>query len=257
MPGVVLLKGALDADAQLDVLRWCLAYGVDGKRWLDGDGLNAPRQGRGRSYDAVGRVDARAGPLCEALRRAARAADGRADPLGGAAATHVLLLWYARLERGLGWHRDDGKWDGASLAPVVSLSLGCSCDFSLKANPSDAPVVARLDSGDAILFGGPARSVMHAVANITPGTCPPALAAAALGRVETARGGEFRLNLTWRHAPEIAGLEAEERFHIFGGGTRQFLDAARDRGLEAARAEANERRRARRARRVERRSRIP
>ena len=36
MPGVVLLKGALDADAQLDVLRWCLAYGVDGKRWLDG-----------------------------------------------------------------------------------------------------------------------------------------------------------------------------------------------------------------------------
>ena len=28
---------------------------------------------------------------------------------------------YANLKRGLGWHRDDGPADGATLAPVVSV----------------------------------------------------------------------------------------------------------------------------------------
>ena len=248
MPGVVVLRRALDEAAQADVLRWCLDYGVARRRWLDGEGgLNAARQGRGRAYDAVERVSATCGPLSALLVAAAAKADARVDPVG-AAMSHVLLLFYAKLDRGLGWHRDDGKNDGATLAPVVSLSLGCACDFGLKHETADAPTILRLDSGDAVLFGGPARHALHNVANIAAGSCPPKLRALCDAAFGAASPGDFRLNLTWRHAPELRGLEDTDRFHIFGGATRQFLDAARDRGLDAARAEANERRRLRKER---------
>lgn len=244
MPGVVLLRQALASEAQADTLRWCLDYGVDRKAWFASDGatLNAERQGRGRAYDAVERVDPRAALLSELLLDAARAVDPSVDPVGEPM-SHVLLLYYGRLERGLGWHRDNGRIDGQTLAPVVSLSLGCACDFSLKHEPNDLPTVVRLDSGDAILFGGPARHVMHAVTNIRPGTCPSALRR--LTSAKFANANEFRLNLTWRHAPELAGLELTDRFFHFGSPTRIFLDTQRQHGTEAAREEANERRRAR------------
>ena len=55
------------------------------------------------------------------------------------AATHLLLLYYALPNR-LGWHRDDGANDGASSQPVVSLSLGQSCDFLVR-QPSAACLI--------------------------------------------------------------------------------------------------------------------
>ena len=44
----------------------------------------------------------------------------------------------------------------------------------------------RLESGDAFVFGGPARLRYHGVSRIVPGTAPPAL------------GIEGRFNLTFR-----------------------------------------------------------
>ena len=47
----------------------------------------------------------------------------------------------------------------------------------------------RLDSGDALLFGGPSRMIVHSVLRVLPKTMPPALR----GHV---RNG--RLNVTYR-----------------------------------------------------------
>ena len=90
LPGVVLLKNALDEAGQREALAWALRHGIDRKAWLDEEGaLNAPRQFRGRCYDAVEAVDPRAGALSDALQEAARKAYEEVDPVG--ASTTCLL----------------------------------------------------------------------------------------------------------------------------------------------------------------------
>lgn len=196
---------------------------------------------------------------------------GAVEAVGGVRyeATHLLLLYYA-LERKLGWHRDNGAIDGSSSLPVVSLSLGNACDFEMKHAEKDAVpahLKLRLESGDVLLFGGAVRHALHTVSAIHPGTTPPALVAlqegvqralappcqreeekaaslpkpgSASARASTTPGGRgFRMNLTFRHAPELRGQEAEERFYHFASATRGFLQAQRDKGTAAARAEAN------------------
>ena len=56
-----------------------------------------------------------------------------------------------------------------------------------------------------------------------------------------------------RHAPELRGLEGGDRFHILGSPTSNFVAAAREKGLAAARAEANARKRARKQKKARRR----
>ncbi|KAJ8601124.1 hypothetical protein CTAYLR_008818 [Chrysophaeum taylorii] len=197
------------------------------REWMVNGQLNAWRQGRGRAYVATfAPLDA----LCEELVAIA------ADREPGVAPrrlrhTHVLLLYYQKL-KGIGWHRDDGPNDGASDEPVVSLSLGCECDFAIKDSQRSIETTVRLRSGDAILFGGPSKRIMHAVTAIYPGTNP-------LG------GGDCRLNLTFRHAPELCGLERTDRFFHFGAVTRRYLHTERTRGTDVARAEVMARRLAR------------
>ena len=199
LPGVVLLKNALDEAGQREALEWALRHGIDRKAWLDEEGgLNAPRQFRGRCYDAVEAVDPRAGALSDALQGAARKAYEEVDPVG-ASTTHLLMLFYANLARGLGWHRDNGRSDGRDLTPVVSLSLGAACSFRMKHGPNEPETVVQLESGDAILFGGPARHVMHCVTDLQKGTCPAHLRDLVRGRVP-GDPAEWRLNLTWRGA---------------------------------------------------------
>ena len=56
-----------------------------------------------------------------------------------------------------------------------------------------------------------------------------------------------------RHAPELRGLEGGDRFHILGSPTATFVAAAREKGLDAARAEANARKLARKQKKARRR----
>ena len=56
-----------------------------------------------------------------------------------------------------------------------------------------------------------------------------------------------------RHAPELRGLEGGDRFHILGSPTATFVAAAREKGLDVARAEANARKRARKQKKARRR----
>ena len=144
------------------------------------------------------------------------------------------------------------------------MSLGNACDFLLKDKPKDEPISVRLESGDVILFGGPARHIMHTVHTIYPGTAPRSLLArhaeltTKLAPCPTFAASPsdaegFRVNLTFRHAPELRGMESEERFFHFASATRGFLATQREHGTEAARKEVAERRAERKVEQKERR----
>lgn len=68
---------------------------------------------------------------------------------------------------GLHQDRDEEDFD----APVLSLSLGDTALFRIGGTSRRDPTVSlRLASGDALLFGGPARLAFHGIDRIMPGT---------------------------------------------------------------------------------------
>lgn len=86
---------------------------------------------------------------------------------------------------GMGLHRDGDEQDFA--APIVSVSLGLPATFLIGGlDKADKPQAIRLESGDVLVFGGPARLLFHGIRPIRPG--------------EDALFGAFRYNLTFRRA---------------------------------------------------------
>jgi alkylated DNA repair protein (DNA oxidative demethylase) len=89
----------------------------------------------------------------------------------------------------MGVHQDKDE-SPASIAggiPVVSLSLGDTARFLFGGLKRRDPVQSLfLESGDAFVFGGPARLRYHGVSRILPGTAPAGLRL------------EGRFNLTFR-----------------------------------------------------------
>ncbi|HUO53555.1 MAG TPA: alpha-ketoglutarate-dependent dioxygenase AlkB [Rhodoblastus sp.] len=79
-----------------------------------------------------------------------------------------LINHYDQAAR-MGPHQDRDEADFS--APILSISLGESCRFRYggdrRGDPSET---VRLDSGDVIVFGGPARLMFHGVDRILPGT---------------------------------------------------------------------------------------
>jgi len=92
----------------------------------------------------------------------------------------------------MGLHQDRDEAD--FTAPVVSLSLGDSCLFRVGgARRGDPTSSFRLNSGDAVVLGGPARLAFHGVDRIYPGTS-----------TLLAEGG--RVNLTMRRVTRRAPM---------------------------------------------------
>lgn len=119
----------------------------------------------------------------------------------------VLLVHYSRgknVRPQIFWHKDDAASDGTADHPVVSVSVGESCTFKVCHKWSyqryKAIVEAgemhdiKLESGDAILMGGPARMMHHSVTSVHKGTCPEELKSIL---------GDARINVTFRDAPDI------------------------------------------------------
>jgi DNA oxidative demethylase len=91
----------------------------------------------------------------------------------------------------LGVHADnsESKESLAAGYPVVSLSIGASCVFTIgQVSRKDPQVSHVLDSGDLVLFGRSMRLAYHGVTKIIKGTTPPELGFKEPGR----------LNLTFR-----------------------------------------------------------
>ena len=101
----------------------------------------------------------------------------------------LCILNYYDAEGRMGVHQDKDE-SARSLAagvPVVSVSLGDTARFLFGGARRRDPVQAlRLESGDAFVFGGPARLRYHGISRIVPGTAPPELGLAG------------RFNLTFR-----------------------------------------------------------
>jgi alkylated DNA repair protein (DNA oxidative demethylase) len=69
----------------------------------------------------------------------------------------------------MGPHQDRDELDFS--APILSVSLGDSCQFRYGGEQRrDPSATIRLDSGDIIVFGGPARLMFHGVDKILPNT---------------------------------------------------------------------------------------
>jgi alkylated DNA repair protein (DNA oxidative demethylase) len=90
----------------------------------------------------------------------------------------LCIINYYDAEGRMGLHQDKDE-SAASIAaglPVVSISLGDTARFLFGGLKRKEPVDARLlESGDAFVFGGPARLRYHGVSRIVPGTAPPEL----------------------------------------------------------------------------------
>ena len=80
-------------------------------------------------------------------------------------------------------HQDKDELDLS--APIVSVSLGLPATFLFGGlKRSDRPRRFRLEHGDVVVWGGPARLAFHGVAPLADG--------------EHARLGQQRINLTFR-----------------------------------------------------------
>ncbi|MEM8552119.1 MAG: alpha-ketoglutarate-dependent dioxygenase AlkB [Pseudomonadota bacterium] len=88
---------------------------------------------------------------------------------------------------GLHQDRDEGTFD----APVVSVSLGDTAVFRIGGTSRKSPTRSiKLQSGDVIVFGGPARLIYHGIDRIMAGS-------------STVWPGGGRINLTLRRATPI------------------------------------------------------
>jgi alkylated DNA repair protein (DNA oxidative demethylase) len=188
MPGVVLLTGWLDGDEQRSLVD-------DFRKWsLPPAGLRHPRVPSGHlmtvqsvclgwhwqpyaySRTADDTDGAPVKPIPSDLVRLARRAVG--DTFGEAegeryAPDAVIANLYAPGAR-LGLHQDGEE---PSHAPVVTISLGDACVFRMAGVARrTAPFTdLELQSGDLLVFGGPARRIHHGVPKVHDGTAPPGL----------------------------------------------------------------------------------
>jgi DNA alkylation damage repair protein AlkB len=104
-------------------------------------------------------------------------------------APDLCILNYYDADGRMGLHQDKDESERSIEAglPVVSISLGDSARFLFGGLRRKDPVESRLlESGDAFVFGGPARLRYHGVSRIVPATAPAELGLAG------------RFNLTFR-----------------------------------------------------------
>lgn len=198
-PGLVHIRSALAPAEQEWLAAVALQEGEHRGGFYEDSKLNSTSS-RGRIYDCLQRFPDGIQDFCTTQLTRAHAAD---PAMPAMLPTHLLLLKYAT-ERGMGFHRDNGENDGAGDFPVVSLSIGNTCVFKLKHERSAPETQILLMSGDAVLFGGPCRQMLHAVTEVHPATAPSWL---------PAPFRNARLNFTFRHAPEILGRE--KAFELF------------------------------------------
>jgi alkylated DNA repair dioxygenase AlkB len=204
-PGLVIMKGALNKEKQIWLAEYALKAREDPQHgfWTtlaNGEKVLNSNEGRGRIYDTI-----KAFPnanlvqdLCEEMVSIARGKDNQMPPMFP---THLLLLHYASPD-GMCWHRDDDPNDGDNDHPIVSVSVGNSCEFGYKLTGKPESTVL-LESGDVLIWGGPCRMLLHCVRKVSSNTCPDYLPIK-----------DVRLNFTFRDAPNVIGKE--NKYKIVG-----------------------------------------
>lgn len=125
-------------------------------------------------------------PLPDDIRHLAREI---AESVGLRLDADLCIMNYYGAAGRMGVHQDKDESEASlsSGCPVVSVSVGDAARFLFGGLRRRDPVrEIRLESGDAFVFGGPARLRYHGVSRIVPGSAPSTL------------GIEGRFNLTFR-----------------------------------------------------------
>jgi alkylated DNA repair protein (DNA oxidative demethylase) len=187
--GVVWLRGFLSTDEQRDLVARCGAI-MDGPSggyvpMARGGGKMRVRMvclgrhwnARNYTYERT-REDHDGEPVLPLPDDLAALASRVAREAGFVVRPDIALVnWYGRDGRmGLHQDKDEGSESIAKGAPVVSISLGDTARFLFGGLKRRDPVeTLLLESGDAFVFGGPARLRYHGVSRILLGTAPPGL----------------------------------------------------------------------------------
>jgi len=206
-PGFVYIKQALTQQEQIFWTEYALEVGNNPtqgfwNREIHPDGtitLIPNLISRSRIYDAITayKDPESVTTLCQSLVRKAREVDSQMPLMSP---THLLILLYTSSE-GMYWHSDNDVNDGDNDHPIVSVSLGNSCDFGYRLdNTDEAGLHMTLESGDVLVWGGPLRMLQHTVFKVFLNTCPDYLPL-----------NNTRLNFTFRDAPNMIGKEDEWR----------------------------------------------
>jgi alkylated DNA repair protein (DNA oxidative demethylase) len=189
VPGAVLLAGFLTLEEQRALAAQCRAL-LDGPvpgyvPTVRGGGkmhvrmlcLGRHWNGKTYRYEAT-RSDyddlpapALPGNFREMAARAAAAAGMTID-------ADLCILNYYEQDGRMGLHqdKDESPESIAAGVPVVSISIGDTARFLFGGTRRRDPVTTLLlESGDAFVFGGPARLCYHGVTRTLPGSAPPEL----------------------------------------------------------------------------------
>src|SRR5438093_7893386 len=189
-PGAFHLVHHLDLDAQRALVERCRAL-VDGTPpayvpIVRGGGkmhvrmrcLGRHWNGRTYAYEPV-RSDFDGLPAPPLPIDLKALADGIARAVGMTLDADLCILNYYDADGRMGVHqdKDESPQSIAAGLPVVSISVGDTARFLFGGLRRRDPIEARpLESGDAFVFGGPARLRYHGVSRIIPNTAPPGLA---------------------------------------------------------------------------------
>jgi DNA alkylation damage repair protein AlkB len=188
-PGAWLLAGSLSLDEQRALAARCRAL-------LDGDVpgyvpivrgggkmhvrmLCLGRHWNGKTYTyELTRADFDDKPVPPLPADFAALASKLAGAAGMALEADLCILNYYGQDGRMGLHQDKDESPRSISAgiPVVSVSIGDTARFLFGGPRRRDPVeTLPLESGDAFVFGGPARLRYHGVSRIVPGTSPPGL----------------------------------------------------------------------------------
>ena len=199
-PGATWLRGCLTLDEQRALLEKCRAL-MDGPAGgyvpiVRGGGkmrvrmLSLGRHWNAKTYTYEStRADHDGAPVAPLPGDLAALAHRIAAAAGHDFTPDIALINLYGSDGRMGLHQDKDESRASIEAglPVVSVSIGDTARFLFGGLRRRDPVQAlMLESGDAFVFGGPARLRYHGVARIVPGSAPPVL------------GFEGRFNLTFR-----------------------------------------------------------
>ena len=179
--GVVLLKGFLTEEEQGELAAFGLKL-IQSEPRAKNEVLKSMKQiTLGNTRSETARLPPLLGEI--AADASSMAAEVASELVQLTKPQTVVINWYCDKKSSLGMHVDKkGRRKGV---PVVSISLGDSCDFVFKKSWSkkESNTTVRLDSGDVLLFGGPAEGIVHSVPRTHFGTGPPFLAPLFTGRL--------------------------------------------------------------------------
>jgi DNA alkylation damage repair protein AlkB len=189
-PGAFHLSRYLNVTDQLELVDQCCAL-IDGDvpgyvPVVRGGGkmhvrmLCLGRHWNGKTYTyETHRSDFDDQPVPPLPDNLARLANAIAQAVGMTLAPDLCILNYYDADGRMGMHQDKDESERSIAAglPVVSLSLGDTARFMFGGlRRKELVESVALESGDAFVFGGPARLRYHGVSRIIPDTAPRELA---------------------------------------------------------------------------------